>query len=43
MNKSFNDSLKMNHGNSIPLMGFGTAGLKGEEAERSVDQALEMG
>ena len=43
MNKSFNDSFKMNDGKRIPLMGFGTAGLKGEEAERSIAQALEMG
>lgn len=43
MSKSFNDSLKMNDGHTIPMIGFGTAGLKGEEAERSVAYALELG
>ena len=43
MSKSFTDSLELNDGNKIPLMGFGTAGLKGQEAEQSVTDALELG
>lgn len=43
MSKSFTDSLTLNDGNTIPLMGFGTAGLKGKEAEQSVADALELG
>ena len=43
MSKSFTDSLTLNDGNTIPLMGFGTAGLKGQEAEQSVADALELG
>lgn len=43
MGKSFTDSLKLNDGNRIPLMGFGTAGLKGQEAEESVAYALAQG
>lgn len=43
MSKSFTDSLTMNDSNTIPLMGFGTAGLKGQEAEQAVADALELG
>lgn len=43
MAMSFTDSLTLNDGHTIPLMGFGTAGLKGQEAEQSVADALELG
>ncbi|SFC12170.1 Aldo/keto reductase [Alkalibacterium subtropicum] len=43
MGKSFTDSYQLNDDKTIPVMGFGTAGLKGQKAERSVAYALELG
>ena len=36
------DTLSLNDGQQIPVMGFGTAELEGEEAEKSVADAIEL-
>lgn len=43
MGMTFTDNITLNDGNEIPLMGFGTAELKGQEAEKSVADAIELG